>query len=214
MNKHVYHFSKTYGLGNLSVSATDTNSIGYPSLLSYTTTRLSLDHYVEQCSDGYWNATLKVVVSNELGEIDYNYDFMYSDAYLDDVPMSIATNIHKYIISKQIDGIVYSIGSKSEITAAEENILHSFITEYCMHDEKIDKKDESLFMFAQRLPGVQQLVELPIRGRGESINLSSAIIELNDKYRWPREKIADWLDELADEGKINIDFEDELYSTD
>lgn len=212
MNKYVYHFSKTYGSGNLSVSATDINSIGYP--FTYTTIRLSLDHYVEQYSDGYWNATLKIVASNGLGEIAYHYTFMYSDKYLVTAPMSFATNIHKYIISTQIDGIVYSIGGKSEITATEENILRSFITEYCMHDEKIDKKEESLLMSAQRLPGVQQLVELPIRGRGASMFLSSAIIELNDKYRWPREKIADWLDKLADEGKINIDFEDELYSTD
>ena len=35
----------------------------------------------------------------------------------------------------------------------------------------------------------------------------SIIIHLNDKVHWTREQIADWLDELADSGQINIDFE-------
>lgn len=63
---------------------------------------------------------------------------------------------------------------------------------------------------ASQLPGAGQMVmcpgclemRLPIRPH----ELHNVIVHLNDRHRWGRNKIADWLDELADSGQINIDF--------
>lgn len=60
---------------------------------------------------------------------------------------------------------------------------------------------------ARELPGVRSTVDAPCgcNGAGRFI-LIDAVIHLNDRHKWTREKIADWLDELADAGEIDIAF--------
>lgn len=72
---------------------------------------------------------------------------------------------------------------------------------------------------SRQLPGIKQQVEYPCECRCRHRQLHSdgtvrmnrtelgiVIMHLNDTHRWPREKIADWMDELADSGEIDIDF--------
>lgn len=70
--------------------------------------------------------------------------------------------------------------------------------------------------WAAALPGVQTYVDYPchcmdglIKATGKPVakkTLSSVIIHLNDICKWSRDQIADWIDELADRGEINVDF--------
>ena len=59
---------------------------------------------------------------------------------------------------------------------------------------------------ANTLPGIKSGVVLPCNCFSRNITLKEAIIHLNDREKWTREQIADWLDELADKGEIDIDF--------
>lgn len=47
--------------------------------------------------------------------------------------------------------------------------------------------------------------------RGGQTDLMRVIIHLNDHHKWSREQIADWLDDQAEVGKVNIDFEDDIF---
>lgn len=70
--------------------------------------------------------------------------------------------------------------------------------------------------WAAGLPGVQTHVDYPcncmnglVKATGKPVAkkpLSSVIIHLNDICKWSRDQIADWIDELADRGEINVDF--------
>lgn len=70
--------------------------------------------------------------------------------------------------------------------------------------------------WAAGLPGVQSYVDYPchcmdglVKATGQPVakkTLSSVIIHLNDICGWSRDQIADWIDELADRGEINVDF--------
>jgi hypothetical protein len=63
---------------------------------------------------------------------------------------------------------------------------------------------------ARELPGMNQQVYCPVSCDVSwtlvTSSLKSTIIHLNDYHRWSRDDIADWLDELADAGIIDIDF--------
>lgn len=54
--------------------------------------------------------------------------------------------------------------------------------------------------------GLQYEFGKPIMKPGKKVLLWQLVQHLNDKHRWSREKIADWLDDLHDAGKINIEF--------
>jgi hypothetical protein len=81
---------------------------------------------------------------------------------------------------------------------------------------KINGKPISLV--ADELPCMNQTVPHPpqilsksicenINGEPLSDKLKSMVIHLNDTHRWTREQIADWIDELHDNGLINAEFE-------
>lgn len=72
-------------------------------------------------------------------------------------------------------------------------------------------KEESPFVsvwymerLARELPGMNEVAQCPVCLNSDTLFIN--IQHINDKHKWPREAIADWLDSLADEGKINIDF--------
>lgn len=63
---------------------------------------------------------------------------------------------------------------------------------------------------SKELPGITTLVKSPCdcKRKYDHFTLWSLIQHLNDEHKeWTREKIADWLDELHDSGKVNIEFE-------
>ena len=66
----------------------------------------------------------------------------------------------------------------------------------------------SLSEMSKELPGINEVVKYPCECHKSNYNpVRRIIIHLNDQVMWTREQIADWLDELADSGEINIDFE-------
>lgn len=76
-----------------------------------------------------------------------------------------------------------------------------------------DYESRSSFrMLSRNLPGMETIIELPCicvetYHPGYKLPLWSLIQHLNDTHtEWTRERIADWLDELHDAGKINIEF--------
>lgn len=66
-------------------------------------------------------------------------------------------------------------------------------------------------MASHKLPGIKQKMpecpDLKCGVKESDWTLRGMIMHLNDSHKWTREKIADWLDELHDAGKINIEFE-------
>lgn len=70
--------------------------------------------------------------------------------------------------------------------------------------------DESVSRESKQLPNIMTPVQSPCACPAWTANdrLWNVIQHLNDKHtEWTREKIADWLDELHDSGKINIEFQ-------
>lgn len=68
-------------------------------------------------------------------------------------------------------------------------------------------KTNSVEAKANKLPGIMERVEYPCDCSKDSMaEIKYIIIHLNDAEKWSREQIADWLDELHDSGKINIEF--------
>lgn len=53
---------------------------------------------------------------------------------------------------------------------------------------------QSLSQMSYKLPGANNVVEHPINK--QKYYLRSAIMSLNDEYKWTRERIADWLEAL------------------
>lgn len=69
---------------------------------------------------------------------------------------------------------------------------------------------------SKQLPGMDTVVDLPCSceylcdhrtGKPTPSTAWRVVQHLNDRHKWSREKIADWLDELHDSGKINIEFD-------
>lgn len=65
-----------------------------------------------------------------------------------------------------------------------------------------------LSSLASQLPGVLNLVNYPCEHFVFQDRLDAVIVHLNDSDKWTREKIADWLDDLADSGTIDINFDE------
>lgn len=57
------------------------------------------------------------------------------------------------------------------------------------------------------LPGVNERVKHPIDGY--TLSIREIIMTLNDKHRWTREQIADWLDKLQDDGIVDLSFKEQ-----
>jgi hypothetical protein len=53
----------------------------------------------------------------------------------------------------------------------------------------------TIIRIAEQLPGVDAVVEHPIE-KGFHESIFTIILELNDHYRWSRERIADWVETL------------------
>lgn len=51
-------------------------------------------------------------------------------------------------------------------------------------------------VLAEDLPGVMESVRMPCHCREFKVALFTAIIHLNDKHRWSRDRVADWIETL------------------
>ena len=80
--------------------------------------------------------------------------------------------------------------------------------------EKEEAKDEAA-AFTRSLPNINTLVLYPIhdpkskdhKHNGTYRNtIHSIVLDLFDHEGWSREQIADWLDDLHDEGKVDLSF--------
>jgi hypothetical protein len=72
--------------------------------------------------------------------------------------------------------------------------------------------DSSFSRLSNSLPAMFVKVKHPVGGKQTIIK--DIIMDLNDHYKWPREKIADWLDEISDptgENGPDIRFSDKTY---
>lgn len=63
--------------------------------------------------------------------------------------------------------------------------------------------------WAYDLPGITKVVKHPVSG--DDISLFNAIISLNDKHKWTREQIADWIESLDEVPKFDLSKNEEAF---
>lgn len=80
------------------------------------------------------------------------------------------------------------------------NLVENFL-DYKKYDEQYQLRE-----LVNRLPGMLERVKHPVTGKDGIV--VSIVASLNDSHKWDRGRIANWLDELADSGEININFKD------
>lgn len=75
-------------------------------------------------------------------------------------------------------------------------------------DAQYSSQSTKLNTMSRKLPGVYERTTYPCDCYPDDFTsvTRTIIMHMNDKHEWPREHIADWLDNLADEGEIDIDF--------
>ena len=75
-----------------------------------------------------------------------------------------------------------------------------------LDDELVDYlADDEFERQALRLPAMKVWVQVP--GKKTRAPMWAVIPYLNDHLKWPRERIADWLDSLHDNGTVDLSFE-------
>lgn len=65
--------------------------------------------------------------------------------------------------------------------------------------------DEPIANLKRFCPALDEVVKYPQGDRSRSMRLEEAIIRLNDVEKWPREKIADWLESLDLDLAVNVE---------
>ena len=81
-----------------------------------------------------------------------------------------------------------------------------------MSDAQVDFENEMLDVY-QQLPGQGLVVDCPSMDDPHTLcdsieDILDCIIHLNDSHKWPREKIADWVDSLEDKGGLDLSFKE------
>lgn len=96
------------------------------------------------------------------------------------------------------------------ISSVDYSFDHSELFKKMHYGGPVDPLAHEMAEATKQLPGMDQEVYCPANCIFEwaSIkhSLKNTIIHVNDFHRWSRDDIADWLDELADLGEIDIDF--------
>lgn len=87
----------------------------------------------------------------------------------------------------QLDKITKELADLAATTKAMNDKLAALTA-------KFKAGDLSMFATTSQIPGIDQIITHPVEGR--HMVLRTAIMDLNDGYRWTREQIADWLDTL------------------
>ena len=87
-----------------------------------------------------------------------------------------------------------------ELVCGARNFIEKAVYEHeAIYQIKVSlgKPDEgNLSDMSHYLPGIDAMVAHPVNG--ECGRLRSVIMSLNDTYKWTREQIADWIDEISD----------------
>lgn len=185
---------------------------------------LTTDYYL---TVAYKNmqATTKQAVSNEMeASVD---PALLAVHVLERLVKDIGEHLHLTAsqMHKLYDECMYQFAPKNTNTTSYTSYVHAhyvFDVDSESFTEQVKStyaqfkanNDNSIIVKSRELPGVDSYVPpgcdcsfVYSDIHPNKVHLWKHIQHLNDQHRWSREKIADWLDGLADEGIINIDFE-------
>jgi hypothetical protein len=142
----------------------------------------------------------------------------------DEYVRTMATNIFLAFYAEKMNAPIlgsagkFSVGnhgSYSVGTHYKDEVVHKSTLDYMKLLGK-DSKDPSVM--SKRLPGMDHMERCPARDSdpqhclmdylyGSKATLWNLIQHLNDHHKWTREgEIADWLDKLHDDGKVDLSF--------
>jgi hypothetical protein len=135
-------------------------------------------------------------------------------ADLDSAAMDFAAQVQQEIDPLTAKAFGKQVAGMLGLTISEP--LHTVTLNQEMLNKAIQKKQETgyqldpLWRIEQACPGLEENVQPPcdcyIEFYQDAV-LSAAIMHLNDKHAWTREKIADWLDSLDIDLTVNLDDE-------
>ncbi len=117
----------------------------------------------------------------------------------------------KYIEKKFAEVIDVSFGVKfSELAKTTKSTAEQFavFADVAVFTDALPTEDpNSVDLMARRLPAVFDMVRYPCECHSAKDTLMSVVISLNDYHKdWDRNRIADWIDQLHDDGVINAEF--------
>lgn len=100
------------------------------------------------------------------------------------------------------------------------NSGHGFSELVSIHEQLMGSgfnNDSDFSSLSRNLPGMNEMVDCPACGYDKHLDATvgpqqrstvwRTVQHLNDRHRWTRESIADWLDELHDNGVVDIEFD-------
>lgn len=123
---------------------------------------------------------------------------------------------YKEVAHKALLGcIFYPVVDKHELNALAANSFRHYVDRFLesltknMGSNGFIDHNTSISDASLDLPGVSEIVEHPCdcEKRGFYDSVWMIVQHLNDQHDWPRDKIADWIDELHDSGIINAEFQ-------
>lgn len=186
------------------------------------------DAYAMECSNEIPTAALDTVV------VDVPYDFeissyinsgyktfnvrysyrgamhslSYNSYYLDTYATHHGSNAKSQLVINYIAKAIvddHFSGMDSYVKDGVLQYIRGVLLSFDMPDASV-QGDDNVSILAKSLPGMEQQIMCPRCDFGNS--MYHIVQHLNDHHKWSRDKIADWLDDLADRGMINIDFKE------
>lgn len=169
--------------------------------------------YDEVRLTGYWNYN-KFYVSFSYDQYNIDITTKFLAKYLASQTadyLSLESNQFEHMLKVLETLMAVVANSNGEMSVSASNISADAMTvsKYEQDEPAVEKFDVEAY--SKALPGMNHVVNAQdiqdtcgcaMMGR----TLWSYIQHLNDSDRWSRERIADWLDELHDSGKINLEF--------
>jgi hypothetical protein len=150
----------------------------------------------------------------------YNYDFNITDEigianffkirrkFIERNPMKMqeagVPNEYRDEIQGQLEVLIKECWDNQGFLVAPEQLLPSLKAHF---KEFTYEANLGLSSLSHRLPGMDERVSCPCKCGMREVSVRNLIIHLNDKVKWPREDIADWLDDLQDKHGYNFEFE-------
>lgn len=114
----------------------------------------------------------------------------------------VVLDLARQVVAETSQGAEHIVIQKL-IKMVDKNPGHAIIIK-----NSINNSDSIIAKKARNLPAINERVYLPCQCKtGVKQHLESVVIHLNDYHQWTREKIADWIDELHDNGVINAEFD-------
>ena len=114
----------------------------------------------------------------------------------------VVLDLARQVVAETSQGVEHLVIQKL-IKMVDNNPGHAILIK-----NSINNYDSIVAKKARSLPAINERVDLPCQCKtGVKQHLESVVIHLNDYHQWTREKIADWIDELHDNGIINAEFD-------